>query len=176
MLPGDYIAMRLTGEIMTTLSPVYRKEFFGISKSNSIASFLLQEYGIDSNLVPQLTPTFGEQGRLSHTASQELGLPEGIPVSYRAGDQPNNALSLNVMEPGEIAATAGTSGVVYGVSDTLKYDHASRVNSFAHVNHTAKARRIGVLLCINGTGIANSWIRRITGQQSVEYAHLDELH
>jgi xylulokinase len=174
MLPGDYIAMRLTGEAATTLSGLSEGILWDFS-SGSIASFLLHEYGIDADLIPPLTPTFGEQGRLERTAAQELGLPEGIPVTYRAGDQPNNALSLNVMEPGEIAATAGTSGVVYGVSDTLKYDHASRVNSFAHVNHTAGANRIGVLLCINGTGIANSWIRRITGQQSVDYARLNEL-
>ncbi|MFZ1977779.1 MAG: FGGY family carbohydrate kinase [Bacteroidota bacterium] len=174
LLPGDYIAMRLTGEATTTLSGLSEGILWDFS-SNSIASFLLQEYGINADLIPPLTPTFGEQGRLERTASQELGLPAGIPITYRAGDQPNNALSLNVMEPGEIAATAGTSGVVYGVSDTLKYDHASRVNSFAHVNHTAASNRIGVLLCINGTGIANSWIRRITGQQSIDYARLNEL-
>jgi xylulokinase len=174
MLPGDYIAMRLTGETSTTLSGLSE----GITwdfKTNSIATFLLKEYGIDSALIPPLIPTFGEQGRLNRSASQELGLPEGIPVAYRAGDQPNNALSLNVLEPGEIAATAGTSGVVYGVSDALKYDPESRVNSFAHVNHTTNTQRIGVLLCINGTGIANSWIRRITGQQSIAYERLNEL-
>jgi xylulokinase len=174
MLPGDYIALRLTGEAATTLSGLSE----GITwdfKSNSIATFLFNEYGIDTALVPPLTPTFGEQGRLNRYAAQELGLLEGTPVAYRSGDQPNNALSLNVLEPGEIAATAGTSGVVYGVSDTLKYDHASRVNSFAHVNHSAKANRIGVLLCINGTGISNSWIRRITGQQSIGYARLNEI-
>jgi xylulokinase len=174
MLPGDYIALRLTGEAATTLSGLSE----GITwdfKSNSVATFLLNEFGVDTSLIPPLTPTFGEQGRVSRIAAEELGLHEGIPVTYRAGDQPNNALSLNVLEPGEIAATAGTSGVVYGVSDTLKYDPASRVNSFAHVNHSAAAQRIGVLLCINGTGIANSWFRRITGQQSLGYARLDEI-
>jgi len=120
---------------------------------------MLEHYGISSDLVPPIVPTFGDQGKLNRIASKELGLPEGIPITYRAGDQTNNALSLNVMEPGEIAATAGTSGVVYGVSGTLKYDPPSRVNSFAHVNHTAKMTRIGILLCINGTGSSNSWIR-----------------
>ena len=174
MLPGDYIAMRITGETATTLSGLSEGIMWDF-KTNSTAAFLLKHYGVSSDLVANLVPTFGEQGRLNRIASQELGLPEGIPVAYRAGDQPNNALSLNVMEPGEIAATAGTSGVVYGVSDTLKCDPVSRVNSFAHVNHRADARRIGVLLCINGTGIANSWTRRITGQQSIEYANLDKL-
>ena len=174
MLPGDYIALQLTGETVTTLSGLSEGILWDF-KSNSIASFLLREYGIASDLIPRLTPTFGEQGRLSHSASQALNLPEGIPVTYRAGDQPNNALSLNVMEPGEIAATAGTSGVVYGVSETRKYDPASRVNSFAHVNHSSDAQRIGVLLCINGTGIANSWIRRTTGQQTLEYSKLNEI-
>jgi xylulokinase len=174
MLPGDYIAMRITGETATTLSGLSEGIMWDF-KTNSTAAFLLKHYGISSDLVANLIPTFGEQGRLNRIASQELGLPEGIPVAYRAGDQPNNALSLNVMEPGEIAATAGTSGVVYGVSDTLKFDPVSRVNSFAHVNHRADARRIGVLLCINGTGIANSWTRRTTGQQSINYGDLDKL-
>ncbi|MGD1044600.1 MAG: FGGY family carbohydrate kinase [Bacteroidota bacterium] len=174
MLPGDYIAMRLTGDAVTTLSGLSEGILWDF-KANSPAQFLLDHYGISKDMIPPIVPTFGEQGRLTESAAKEFGLAKGTPVSYRAGDQPNNALSLNVMEPGEIAATAGTSGVVYGVSDTLKYDPASRVNSFAHVNHKADARRIGVLLCINGTGIANSWMRRMTGQQSVGYAQLDAL-
>jgi xylulokinase len=174
MLPGDYIAMRLTGESSTTLSGLSEGILLNF-KTNSLATSLLAQYGISADLVAPLVPTLGEQGRLNKTASQELGLPEGIPIAYRAGDQPNNALSLNVMEPGEIAATAGTSGVVYGVSGTLKYDPVSRVNSFAHVNHTSQAPHIGVLLCINGTGSANSWIRRVTGQHSMEYARINEL-
>jgi xylulokinase len=174
MLPGDYIALRLTGESSTTLSGLSEGILLDF-KTNSLANLLLEHYGISSDLVPPIVPTFGDQGTLSRLASQELGLPEGIPITYRAGDQPNNALSLNVMEPGEIAATAGTSGVVYGVSGTLKYDPPSRVNSFAHVNHTATATRIGVLLCINGTGCSNSWIRRVTGQQHVDYSRLNEL-
>ena len=174
MLPGDYIALRLTGEASTTLSGLSEGILLNF-KTNSLAMSLMDYYGIPSELVASLVPTLGEQGRLCKLASQDLGLPEGIPIAYRAGDQPNNALSLNVMEPGEIAATAGTSGVVYGVSGTLKYDPVSRVNSFAHVNHTAQAPHIGVLLCINGTGSANSWIRRITGQQSIEYARINEL-
>ena len=173
MLPGDYIAMRLTGDVSTTLSGLSEGILLNF-KTNALATSLLDYYGIPSELVPPIVPTLGDQGHLCKLAAQDLGLPEGIPISYRAGDQPNNALSLNVMEPGEIAATAGTSGVVYGVSDTLKYDPVSRVNSFAHVNHTTQKPRIGVLLCINGTGSAVSWIRRVTGQQNVEYVHIDE--
>jgi len=173
MLPGDYIALRLTGEACTTLSGLSEGILFDF-KTNAPARMLLDHYEISADLVAPIVPTFGEQGRVSKSAAQELGLSAGIPVSYRAGDQPNNALSLNVMEPGEIAATAGTSGVVYGVSGTLKYDPVSRVNSFAHVNHTAQAPHVGVLLCINGTGSANSWIRRTTGQQNIPYAQINE--
>ena len=77
--------------------------------------------------------------------AKELGLKEGTPITYRAGDQPNNALSLNVFNPGEIASTAGTSGVVYGVNGEVNYDPQSRVNTFAHVNHTIDQTRLGVL-------------------------------
>ena len=156
MLPGDYIAMRLTGEICTTVSGLSEGMFWDF-KANDVAQFLLDYYGFDRSLIADIRPTFSEQGRVTAIAAAELGLKEGTPVTYRGGDQPNNALSLNVFNPGEIASTAGTSGVVYGVNGSVNYDPKSRVNTFAHVNHTADQTRLGVLLCINGTGILNSW-------------------
>ncbi len=173
MLPGDYIGYRLTGEMCTTESGLSEGILWDF-KTNARAKLLLKHYGIDESLIARIVPTFGDQGRLTGEAAKELGLSAGVPVTYRAGDQPNNAFSLNVLEPGEIAATAGTSGVVYGVSGTVKYDPASRVNSFAHVNHSGKQRRIGVLLCINGTGITLSWLRRMLGKASMDYSALNE--
>lgn len=174
MLPGDYIAMRLTGEICTTpegLSEYMLWDF----QTNSPASFLMDYYGFDAGLFPEVKPTFSEQGRLTKEAAEELGLAAGTPVTYRAGDQPNNALSLNVFNPGEIASTAGTSGVVYGINDTVAYDRQSRVNNFAHVNHTADQTRIGVMTCISGTGILNTWIKRNVAPQGIDYAEMNEL-
>jgi xylulokinase len=136
---------------------------------------LLDYYGIDSSLIPDVRPTFSEQGRVSASAAAELGLAEGTPVTYRAGDQPNNALSLNVFNPGEIASTAGTSGVVYGVLGEVNYDPKSRVNTFAHVNHAAEQTRLGVLLCINGTGILNSWMKRNAAPEGISYAQMNDL-
>ncbi|RMG58359.1 MAG: carbohydrate kinase [Bacteroidetes bacterium] len=161
MLPGDYIALRLTGEIHTTISGLSEGIFWDF-KDNRLSDLVLEQYDIDPALIPDTVPTFAEQGRLQAGAAQALGLPAGIPVSYRAGDQPNNALSLNVLRPGDIAATAGTSGVVYGVSEEVRYDPASRVNTFAHVNHGADTR-LGILLCVNGTGILNSWLKHQVG-------------
>jgi xylulokinase len=172
MLPGDYIALRMTGERTTTVSGLSEGILWDFKK-DALAKVLLDEYEIDENLISTIVPTFGDQGHLLESPAKELGLPSGIQVSYRAGDQPNNAFSLNVLEPGEIAATAGTSGVVYGVSATAKYDPASRVNSFVHVNHTKKSKRVGVLLCINGTGISMSWLRRMVGKTSLGYAELN---
>ena len=136
---------------------------------------LLDQFGFDENIIPQIRPTFGPQGILTKEAAADLGLAAGIPVTYRAGDQPNNALSLNVFEPGEIASTAGTSGVVYGVNGTVNYDPQSRVNTFAHVNHTEEQTRLGVLLCINGTGILNSWIRRNIAPEGISYAEMNDV-
>ncbi|MFW5760265.1 MAG: xylulokinase [Cyclobacteriaceae bacterium] len=158
MLPGDYIAMRLTGEINTTESGLSEGIFFDFQKQ-SISSELLEHYGIDKNLIPDIVPTFAVQGELTKEAAEILGLKAGTKVAYRAGDQPNNAFSLNVMEPGEVAATAGTSGVVYGIIDKPSYDQQSRVNTFVHVNHQHNKPRYGVLLCVNGTGILNSWLK-----------------
>lgn len=159
MLPGDYIAMKLTGEPATTISGLSEGIMWNFKKEK-IAIDLLKYYGIDEELLSPLVPTFGEQGRLTTAAATELNLAKGIPVCYRAGDQPNNAFSLNVSQPGEVAATAGTSGVVYGIIDKPNYDPLSRVNTFVHVNHTKDKPRYGVLLCVNGTGILNSWLRK----------------
>lgn len=174
MLPGDYIAMRLSGEICTTVSGLSEGMFWDF-RENRVARFLMDYYGFDESLIADIRPTFAEQGRVSALASRELGLPEGVPITYRAGDQPNNALSLNVFNPGEIASTAGTSGVVYGVNGSVNYDPKSRVNTFAHVNHTAKQTRLGVLLCINGTGILNSWIKRNVVPEGVSYNGMNDL-
>ena len=159
MLPGDYLAMRLSGTVNTTVSGLSEGMFWDF-KDNRVAQFLLDYYGIPSSLIPDIVPTFSEQSVVSAAAAAELGLKAGTPITYRGGDQPNNALSLNVFEPGEIAATAGTSGVVYGVLGSLNYDTKSRVNTFAHVNHQPSLTRLGVLLCINGTGILNAWMHR----------------
>jgi len=159
LLPGDYLALRMTGEASTTVSGLSEGIWWDFNRS-AVSKELLEYYRLDETLLPEIRPTFAVQGQLTAAAAQELGLKAGTPVSYRAGDQPNNAFSLNVLNPGEVAATAGTSGVVYGVIGRVGSDQKSRVNPFAHVNHTATDPRLGVLLCINGTGILNSWLRR----------------
>ena len=174
MLPGDYIAMRLTGEICTNPEGLSEYMLWDFSE-NAPAKFLLDYYGFDSSILPEVKTTFCEQGRLTDAAAAELGLKAGTPVTYRAGDQPNNALSLNVFNPGEIASTAGTSGVVYGINGTVDYDRRSRVNNFAHVNHSAEQTRIGVMTCINGTGILNSWVKRNIAPEGISYAEMNAL-
>ncbi|HEV2352704.1 MAG TPA: FGGY family carbohydrate kinase, partial [Puia sp.] len=161
MLPGDFIAMKLTGTVTTHISALSEGIFWDFL-TNEISEDVLRHFGFDRSLIPAIRPVFAPHGGLKADVGRALRLRPGIPVSYKAGDQPNNALSLGVMQPGEVAANAGTSGVIYGVSDALTYDTRSRVNSFAHVNHTAASPRIGVLLCINGTGIMNRWIRDLT--------------
>ncbi|MBS1948731.1 MAG: carbohydrate kinase [Bacteroidetes bacterium] len=159
MLPGDYIAMKLTGIPATTVSGLSEGILWNY-QSQSVSKVLLNYYQIDEQLLPPVVPTFGEQGRVCAHAAETLGVAKGTPVCYRAGDQPNNAYSLKVLEPGEIAATAGTSGVVYGITDQAEYDLQSRVNTFVHVNNTDREKRYGILLCVNGAGILNSWIQK----------------
>ena len=159
MLPGDYIALRMSGQSTTTASGLSEGMMWDFKK-NAPAFWLLEAASVDAALLPELVPTFGEQVVLNQQGAAELGLPEGIPVLYRAGDQPNNALSLNVMQPGEVAATGGTSGVVYAVTSSTQTGEMSRINNFAHVNHSAENPRIGKLLCINGTGIQYSWMQQ----------------
>ncbi len=171
MLPGDFIAMKLTGDITTTVSALSEGIFWDF-RSNSMSENLLRYFGFDQSVFPQIQPLFSSHGILKETVANRLSLKSGISVSYKAGDQLNNAFSLNVLQPGEVAATAGTSGVIYGISDQLKYDHQSRINSFAHVNYSAQKNRIGILLCINGAGIFNRWIKNLVGSNR-SYAELN---
>ncbi len=173
MLPGDYIAMKLTGEAQTTISGLSEGMMWDF-KAKRPAKFLLDYFGFEDSLLAEVVPTFGIQSVVSEEAARELDLKAGTPIGYRAGDQPNNAVSLNVFNPGEIASTAGTSGVVYGVLGDVNYDPESRVNTFANANYTTATDRLGVLLCINGTGILNAWMHRnVTSDLS--YSEMNDL-
>jgi xylulokinase len=175
MLPGDYLAYRMTGTLLTTASGLSEGILWDAS-TEAPANFLMDHYGFPHDLLPEHTTSFGDHGKVTAAAAAELGVPEGTPVTYRAGDQPNNALSLGVLEPGEAAATAGTSGVVYGVVDRGAYDEKSRVNTFVHVNHRADQRRYGVLMCVNGTGIANRWFKQHAVDNASGTVSYDEIN
>ena len=173
MLPGDYIAMKMSGEVVTTPSGLSEGILWDF-KADAPAQMLLNHYEIPASLVPKVVPTFSIQGQVTESVAATLGIPAGVPISYRAGDQPNNAFSLKVLEPGEFATTAGTSGVVYGVGDVVSYDPQSRVNTFIHVTHRKGAPRYGTLLCCNGTGILFRWLRdQLAG--GVPYHELNSL-
>ena len=174
MLPGDYIALRLSGEPTTTITGLSEGVMWDF-KENTQADLVLEEMQLDADKLCRRVPAVGLQGKVSDKAAAETGLVAGTIVGYRAGDQPNNAMSLNVIKPGEVAATAGTSGVVYGVTDRLAYDPGQRVNSFAHVNHSEDDTRIGILLCINGTGIAHRWIRQQVCSPGTTYENMETL-
>ncbi len=174
MLPGDYIAMKLTGDVSVTVEGLSEGIFWDFKK-NELSQDILDYFGFERDFIPDIKPVFGIQGTVLSSVAKELGLKQGTPISYRAGDQPNNAVSLNVFHPGEIASTAGTSGVVYGVLGEVKYDPLSRVNIFAHVNHRAEQIRLGILLCINGTGILNSWIRKNMIPGGMNYNYMNVL-
>ena len=174
MLPGDFIGMKLTGDIIVTIEGLSEGIFWDF-KNKELSKDVLKYYGIPESFFPETKPVFGMQGLVNEKAAKELGLKKGTPVTYRAGDQPNNAFSLNVMKPGEVAANAGTSGVIYGVLDKLNYDKLSRVNSFAHVNYQPDDAKIGVLLCINGTGILNSWMKRNLAVEGLSYQEMNYL-
>ena len=180
MLPGDYIALCLSGEINTTASGLSEGTLWDF-KQQGIATGLLAHWDINPNLLPTLVPNMGAQSTVSAKIAGELGLKPGTPITYRAGDQPNNAFSLNVLEPGEVAATAGTSGVIYAVTDQPATDINGRVNTFLHVSHQSYAPRNGVLACVNGTGRAYSWLRQIlnidqnNGGNAPSYSALNKL-
>lgn len=172
MLPGDFIAMKLTGEITTTSSALSEGIFWDF-KNEEISKDVMNNFGFKNSFIPNIQPLFSSHGKVLPEVAQRSGINENIPVTYKAGDQPNNALSLNVLQPGEVAANAGTSGVIYAVTDQLLSDKFSRVNSFVHVNHTTEEKRIGVLLCINGAAIMYSWAKKVCGE-NLSYKEMDQ--
>lgn len=174
MLPGDYIALKLTGVTMTSETGLSEGILWDFQK-NSLSKDLLDHYKFERSLIPDVVPSFSQQGKVSAASASLLGIDVGVPVTYRAGDQPNNAFSLKVLKEGELATTAGTSGTVYGVSTRAVYDPKSRVNTFVHVNHRRQAPSYGVLLCVNGTGILNSWLKRLIGGDSIGYEDMNAL-
>jgi len=174
LLPGDYIALKLSGAITTTISGLSEGIMWDF-KQNQPAEWLFDYMGISTGLIPDVVSTFSHQGSLTKEAATEIGLAQGIPLLYRAGDQPNNAMSLNVMQPGEIAATGGTSGVVYAVTDSTKTKESLRINNFAHVNYTKELPRIGKLLNINGAGIQYSWMKKNIAVPGDSYETMNEL-
>lgn len=176
MLPGDFIAMKLSGEITTTPGGLSEGVFWNF-KERSISEDLVRYYEIDRSHFPDLVPSIGEQVTVSADVADELGLKKDTKVTYRAGDQPNNAFSLGVLDPGQVAATAGTSGVIYAVSDADVYDEKSRINTFLHVNDTPEQKRNGVLVCLNGTGILYSWLKRLLSDDSasISYEEMNRL-
>lgn len=173
MLPGDFVAMKFTGSCTTSTTALSEGIFWDF-KNEKLSADIFNYFGFEKSFIPKIKPVFSEHGKLLASIAKALSLTPGIPVTYKAGDQPNNALSLNVMQPGEVAANAGTSGVIYTVTNQLVYDEQSRINTFAHVNHTTEEKRLGVLLCINGTGILNRWVKDIAGTQ-LSYAEINTL-
>lgn len=176
MLPGDYIAMRLSGKITTTETGLSEGVFWDFKK-REVSKELLGEYGISEELVPEIVPAIGSGVSVQQSVAEDLGISTDVQITYRGGDQPNNAFSLNVLKPGETASTAGTSGVIYAVTDKNAYDEKSRINTFLHVNDSKDAPRNGILICINGTGILYNWLRRIlnTGNGNIDYIHMNEM-
>ena len=166
--------MRLSGEPNTTIGGLSEGILWDFVEKKP-SEKLMNYFGFPHDILPDIVPTFAVQSQVCEAAAKELGLKAGTPISYRGGDQPNNALSLNVLKPGEIASTAGTSGVVYGVLGEIGYDKKSRVNTFAHVNYTPEQTRLGVLLCINGTGILNAWVRRNIASEGMSYQDMNDM-
>lgn len=172
MLPGDFISMKLTGKITTTSSALSEGIFWDFKK-DTISEDVMNYFGFENSLIPKVQPLFSSHGKISSEVAKQLGINENCQVTYKAGDQPNNALSLNVLQPGEVAANGGTSGVIYAVTDKLLSDKFSRVNSFVHVNHATDKKRIGVLLCINGAAIMYSWAKKVCGE-NLSYKEMDQ--
>ncbi|HMU03588.1 MAG TPA: FGGY family carbohydrate kinase, partial [Saprospiraceae bacterium] len=174
LLPGDYINMKLTGKVNTTISGLTEGMFWNY-KEKRIAYEVLHHFDLDHKFIPEITGTFSVMGEVNAEAAAATGLQIGTPVTYRAGDQPNNALALNIMKPGEIAATSGTSGVLYGIVDKYLYDPQSKVNAFAHVNYEENFKSLGILLCLNGAGIQYAWVKHQIALSGGTYEDMERM-
>ena len=108
-----------------------------------ISEELLKYYGIAPELLADPAESFSVQGELTKQLPRNSGLRPAF--LYHTGQVTSQTmlLSLNVLQPGEVATTAGTSGVIYGVTDKTQFDPLSRINTFLHVNHTKNMNQAG---------------------------------
>ncbi len=131
LLPKDYVRLRLTGGHAMDKADGSGTMLFDLA-ARDWSGEVLDALRIDPAWMP---PTFeGPEvtGTLTAEAAAATGLRSGTPVVAGGGDQAANAVGVGAVEPGVVALSLGTSGVVFATTDRPLFEARGRVHAFCH--------------------------------------------
>jgi xylulokinase len=131
LLPKDYIRYQLTGEYAMDKADGSGTILFDL-KTRNWSPEVLSALEIPANWLP---PTFeGPEvtGCVSALAAAETGLVQGTPVVGGSGDCAAQAVGVGAVQPGIIALTLGTSGVVFASTEAPLVEPEGRLHAFCH--------------------------------------------
>jgi xylulokinase len=100
-------------------------------------------------------------GHVLKQGAHATGLQEGTPVVAGAGDQAAGAVGMGIVEPGNVSATIGTSGVVFAATSSPVVEPKGRIHTFCH----AIPKRWHVMGVTQGAGLSLRWFRDQFGVQ-----------
>lgn len=131
LLPKDYIRFKLTGEDAMDKADGAGTVLFDL-KSRAWSAEVLEKLGIDRAWMPRTFEGPEFTGRVTSEAAAATGLKEGTPVAAGGGDQAAQAVGVGAVEPGVVALTVGTSGVVFATTASALIEPEGRLHAFCH--------------------------------------------
>lgn len=93
---------------------------------------MLRDLGMATTQVPACHESPDVVDRLSASAAAAMGLTAGIPMVAGAGDQAAGAIGSGIVAPGAVAASLGTSGVIFAASDSFRASPDGALHAFCH--------------------------------------------
>ena len=131
LLPKDYVRYRLTGEYAMDKADGAGTVLFDLKKRNWSAE-VLAALGIPFGWMPSTFEGPEFTGKITPEAAAATGLKAGTPVAAGGGDQAAQAVGVGAVEPGVVALTVGTSGVVFATTPSALVEPEGRLHAFCH--------------------------------------------
>ena len=131
LLPKDYVRLRLTGDRATDRADGAGTLLFDLA-ARDWSGEVLKALELDPALMPAAHEGPTVTGAISELAAAATGLRTGTPVVAGGGDQAANAVGVGAVDPGVVALSLGTSGVIFAATDRPAFEPAGRVHAFCH--------------------------------------------
>ena len=154
MLPKDYVRFKLTGARATDVADASGTLLFDVV-NRRWSSEMLQASDLQPEILPQVFESPEITGRVSKDGAAASSLQEGTPVVAGGGDQAAGAVGMGIVEPGNVSATIGTSGVVFAATSRPVVEPQGRIHTFCH----AIPGRWHVMGVTQGAGLSLRWFR-----------------
>jgi xylulokinase len=159
LLPHDWLTWKLTGQRVTDRGDASGTGYYSAAERRWCLE-LLDRVGppVDwAAALPSVLDPWEAAGTITSAAAAELGLGKSVVVGPGSGDNMAAALGMG-LGPTDIAISFGTSGTVYGVSETPTADPSGCVAGFAD----ASGRYLPLVCTLNATKVTNA-VARLLG-------------